>query len=264
MFFTHKGKIKYLVLILLGFIMNLLFYLSGLSSFNALLFRFSILFIVLVIVLLLNKKWFLIIEDYKDYLKYIDKTLSSRVWILKYEHISFVIFGISLLIFLVYPTEVIILYNVTFWALISSILTFMSVLEYRKLTNEKKRKNSFDKGQKRFFPSEVLVGKTALFYCHKCVQLGVTVTTIGIGAPKLIYGFNYRPPLANFIAKPFTGITSSSEACYSTALHLLERDSTLLSKITLEDGHTVTWTSLKPYLYDESFVANQIFKNLSK
>lgn len=261
----YKEKIKYLVLIMLGFVINLFFYLSGLSSFNILLFRSFIIVMFFIIVLLLNKKWFIIIEDYKNYLTYIDKNLSSRVWILKYESLSFFIFGISLLVFLIYPTEIFTLYNVTFWALVSIVLTFISILEYNKFLKDEKKKYPFDKGQKRFFPGEALIGKTTLVYCQKCVQFGMPfVVFTGIGAPKIVYGFNYRPPLANLISKPFTGITSSSEACYSTALHLLERDSTLLPKITLEDGHTVTWKSLKPYLNEESFVANQIFKSLSK
>jgi hypothetical protein len=192
------------------------------------------------------------IKSYIKYEKLLDMELTTRAPILKFEFPSYFLLGISLLIYCVFPMNTIAIFSITINSFICLILSGYSLYVNHVINKEKERKDLFSTGQKRFFPGKLIVGKNIVFVCKKCLQMGLPAFIfLGAAAPKIIYGFAYRPPLFNVIGHPFTNITSDNEVCYGIAVDLINKEPELLSKIILDDGHTVTWDSLKQGL-DES------------
>lgn len=57
------------------------------------------------------------------------------------------------------------------------------------------------------------------------------------GAPKLIYGWDYRPIVANVIGSRFTGLYHDSEAVYGFAMKYYLEDRSIAPKISDSNGH---------------------------
>ncbi len=223
----------------------LLLFVTGCITKDALFVRCGLLLSGTLILIFLPEQVFIKIKGYTKYEELLDTELMARAPILRFEYPSYLLLGISFLFYFVSPMSTIAVFSITLNSFICLILSGYSLYVFYILNKEKKKKSPFSTGQKGFFPGEAIAGKNIVFVCKKCLQMGLpAVMFFGAGVPKIIYGFTYRPPLFNAIGYPFTNVTSNNEVCYGTALDLIDKEPDLLNKITLDDGHTVTWESL--------------------
>jgi hypothetical protein len=220
-----------------------------------------------MLIVFLPKKVSLWFSEYFIYENKINKVLETRRPFLKYEGLVYVLFGLSLLLVAVYPFNMLFWYNAAFWSLLIIFIVGVFIFEFRKLEKEESfyKKSPFSKGQKRFFPAEGVILNKTVMLCKKCVPVVFPILMFGGGiGPKIVYGYDYRPPLFNVISYPFTKIWSNNEMVYNVSVKLIENNPELLTKITLEDGYTVTFESLRPYLGNEKLIMMDAWNELSK